>query len=211
MFFGADDGKRCSGIEKAIMGLFDFLRAKKKLPSDLVSALAKIGLIAFPGGRKQMLEESAQLHALFRGRLSKSEARSLVTHTKAVLVISKDKSEGRIIQSILDTTRGKLTSREAKLAYEFFTRVSGELYAGGNGSSKAEAVVINATRTVVGVGAEYRWIEDHYGERDVDWMVSIRSHGRSDDGRAYETFHIDLRDGRHVEVVFDVSSFYLRF
>jgi len=192
------------------MGLFDFLKPQKEAPSELDSAIEKTMLVAFPGGRRQMEDESAQLHALLRGSLSKSEAQHLLIRTKTLLLISKDKSEARITQSILGASEGKLTPHEAKRAYQFFTGVSGELYAGGNGTSEAEAVVISATTPTVGIHAEYQWIEQHYGKRDVDWTCGLRFHRKADDGKSYETFQINPKDGSQVNVVFDIYSFYGR-
>lgn len=195
------------------MGLFNFLKPKQtpELPPDLQKQMQQIALAAFPGGDKQIQEETAQLHALLRGKLTKDEAKNLLTRTKALLIISDDKSKERIVPSIVASTGNKLTQHEGFLAYQFFTGVSGDLYAGNDGSSTQEAVVINATSSSVGIDAEYKWIESRYGAQDKDWTIEMRMHGGSDDGKSYETFHIKLADGTPKTIVFDISSFYGRF
>jgi hypothetical protein len=195
------------------MGLFDFLKPKQtpKPPPETQKQMQMIALAAFPGGEKQIQEETAQLHALLRGKLTNDEAKRLLTRTKALLIISEDKSKERIVPSIVASTGNKLTPHEGFLAYQFFTGVSGDLFAGGDGSSTAQAVVINATSSSVGINAEYKWIESRYGARDKDWTIEMRMHGGSDDGKSYETFYIKLADGTPKTIVFDISSFYGRF
>ncbi len=47
------------------MGLFDFFKSKKpSLSSEARDAVAQVALVAFPGGEKQITEETDQLHAL---------------------------------------------------------------------------------------------------------------------------------------------------
>lgn len=193
------------------MGLFDFLKQAPKLPPDLQKQMQSIALAAFPRGEKQIREETAQLHALLRGKLTKDEAKKLLTRTKALLIISDDKSKERIIPSIVASTGNKLTHHEGVLAYQFFTGISGDIYAGGDGSTTQSAVVINATSSSVGVNAEYKWIESRYGTQDKDWTIETRMHGGSNDGKSFESFHIKLANGNMKTIVFDISSFYGRF
>ena len=82
--------------------------------------------LTFPGGYSQVQEESEALYALLRGKLSKSESKSLLTRTKSLMVIAEDKSQARITRSILNKTGGKLTPREAELAYQFLAEISDE-------------------------------------------------------------------------------------
>lgn len=195
------------------MGLFDFFKAKSppNRSSELEQQMQLISLAAFPGGKQQIEEEAAQLHALLRGKLTKDEAKRLLARTKALLVISEDKSKERIVPSIVAAAGNKLTQHEGFLAYQFFTGSAGELFSGGNGSCTESAVVINATSSLAGISAEYQWISNQYGRRDQDWKVVSRSHGSSDDGKYYETFHVELTGGARRTIVFDISSFFGRF
>jgi hypothetical protein len=89
--------------------------------------------------------------------------------------------------------------------------VSGGLYGGGDGSSKEKAVIINTTTSLVGIHAEYSWIENKFGTKHKDWKIMGRLHGTEDNGKSYETFHIELKDGSQVSIVFGISSFYCKF
>ena len=137
------------------MGLFDFFKSKKApLLQEAQDMAAKIALITFPGGEEQIVEETAQLHALLRGKLPKPEARQLLCRTKALLAIAQDKSEARIVPSIQVKADGKLTPHECKIVYQFLTGVTGSLHEGRDDSTQEAAVVINATSSLVGVDAE---------------------------------------------------------
>lgn len=69
-------------------------------------------------------------------------------------------------------------------------------------------VMISATTSLVGVPAEYAWLQQRFGRRDKEWTVDIRSRGTDELGRTIETFRLTLRDGSKVDVHFDVTSFY---
>lgn len=51
--------------------------------------MQRIALVTFPGGEKQIREETGQLYALLRGKLTKDEAKRLLTRTK----LSKDQRD----------------------------------------------------------------------------------------------------------------------
>ena len=196
------------------MGLFDFLKPKRQepaLPRELQEKMKLIGLMAFPGGPQQINTEAAQLQALFRNKLTLDEAKHIITRAKSLLVIADDKSANRVVPSIVAYSNGKLTQEDANLAYQFLTGVSGDLYAGGDGSSIQSAVIIKATSSASGISAEYTWIEKRYGVRDRDWKVASRMHGSQENGKSYETFNIECTDGRRATIIFDITAFYGRF
>jgi hypothetical protein len=196
------------------MGFFDFLKPKPQrpvLPPELEAKMKLMALAAFPGGPQQIENESAQLHALFRNKISLDEAKHILTRAKSLLVISEDKSEQRVVPSILVYSNGKLTQQDASLAYQFMTGVSGDLYSGGDGSTIENAVVIKATNSIAGIDAEYKWIGQRYGPRNQAWKVASRMHGSNQNGKSYETFDIECTNGKHVKIIFDVTAFYGRF
>jgi hypothetical protein len=192
------------------MGLFDFLKPKPPANPELDAMMQEIDLAAFPRGPEQIQEEARQLHALLRGRLNLAEASHLLRKTKALLVIAEDRSEERITQSILSTTKGKVTLQEARLVATFLTDLTGPPYSGGDGSSPETAVVINATSSLFGNAAEYSWIEGRYGKREVDWTLQLRSHGQRPDGRYFEILFLSLRNGDERSIHFDITAFYGR-
>ena len=192
------------------MGLLGFLKPKRNLPPEVVNAFERISSFAFPGGPKQIEEETGQLHALLRGRLTKEESCHLLLRTKALLVIEQDKSEARITASILGGTNGKLTQHEAHLVYTFLTGVSGPTTAGGDGSSAEEAVVINATSSIVGVPEEHDYIGRVCGKKDVDYTLR-KQMLMSQNGRSYDVLEIEMKDGSVRSFWFDITSFFGRF
>lgn len=76
------------------------------------------------------------------------------------------------------------------------------------GLSPQSPVVIAAATSIVGVPAEYAWLNRRYGTMDHDWKVDLRSLGRDGEGRTIETFRLRLRGGAKVDVHFDVTSFH---
>jgi len=192
------------------VGIFGRFRKKSQNPVELDPKTEAIVMMLFPGGAAQAGEENAQLHALLRGRLTRDESISLLMRVKLMLLHADDKSEKSVIKYILEETQGKLTAHEAKLACQFFTGYAGNLYSGGDGTSPEEAVVINATSSLVGVRAEYDWIEKKYGKRDVDWTMSMQSHGTGENGIIWDSISIRLADGTGVNLYFDISSYYGR-
>lgn len=193
------------------MGLFDLFKSKKpSLPPEVQDMAAKVALMAFPGGEKQINEETDQLHVLLRGKLSKPVVRQLLTRTKSLLVIAQDKSEARIVPSIQAETEGQLTPHECKIVYQFLTGILGSLHEGGDGSTRETAVVINSTSSIVGIDAEYQWLTSRFGNEDHDWSVEMRMQSQNE-GRSYETFVIQFRDGTSKTIHFDISSFHGRF
>ena len=74
------------------------------------------------------------------------------------------------------------------------------LYSGGDGSSKETAVVINATNSIVGVAAEYKFIEKQCGRKDTDWERDLQMVLRSDN----KNYHFN-RDKRWKNITYIIS------
>ena len=192
------------------MGLFDFLKPKPSPPPDVDDAMKKIALLAFPGGQPQIDQETTQLHALLRGKLSKTDCGVLLRRTKALLVIGKDKSESRITSSMIVHTEGRLTQQEASMVYMFLTGRTGSATSGGDGSSAEQAVVINATTTIVGVAEEYAYIERVCGKRDIDYTVSMQRQ-IDQNARHYDVISVALISGTKRDIWFDITAFFGKF
>ena len=192
------------------MGLFDFLKPKPQHSPEMEETIQKIRRLAFPHGQKQIEEETDQLHALLRGKLSKKDAAALLVHTKAILIIAKEKSEARITASIRGTTNGSLTEHEMHLVYVFPTGVSGPITSGGDGSSAEQAVVINATSTLIGVPEEYAYVEQMCGKKDEDYTFVTQMHS-SENGREYDMLNVKMKDGTTRDFWFDITSFFGKF
>lgn len=192
------------------MRLFGIFGSKKpKLSATAQEALEKIALMSFPGGEKQITEETNQLHTLLRGKLPKAEVRQLLARMKALIIIAEDKTQARILRSIQTKIGDKLTADECKIVCQFLTGILGDLYGDADGFTKDTAVVINTTSSVIGIDAEYKWLTARYGKQGEDWTIEMRMHSQSI-GRTIETFVINLENDRSKTIHFDISSFYGR-
>jgi len=85
----------------------------------------------------------------------------------------------------------------------------GPEYAGGEGSSPEEAVLIkNAPSHVAGVRAESAYISRQFGERGHDWKLKEQSLTEREDRRRIDKMTIETA-ARNVETIyFDVSDFF---
>ena len=186
--------------------MLNILKFKPSLPTEVDDAMKKIALLAFPGGQPQIEQETSQLHALLRGKLSKTECEALLRRTKVLLVIGRDKSESRITSSIIFHTKGRLTRQEASLIFILLTGRTGSATSGGDGSSAKQSIVINATSSIVGISEEYDFIERACGKRDEDYSV-IGQMQIDQDGRHYDLISIALKNGEKRDFWFDISAF----
>lgn len=74
------------------------------------------------------------------------------------------------------------------------------------GSSFANAVVINETTETTGVAAEYDWLKVHY--------PGYKTLGQSlvyNEGKPYDIIEIKTADGKKEKVYFDISHFFGKF
>ena len=195
------------------MGFFDKFKNKdKKNMRDVNKAIKDIALKAFPGGQKQIEDETEGLYIELICALDREETKKLLLRTKSLFFISENTSLERITTSIKNSTEGKLTEAKAIDTYNYIIRsIEGKLYSGGDGASQGGAVIINANDSTTGIPAEYKWVERRYGKKEIDWTLELRFHGSSDSGKSFETFNIKLKDGTDKTIVFDISSFYGKF
>ena len=84
------------------------------------------------------------------------------------------------------------------------------LYAGGNGESIENAVIINTANSMIGIPAEYKFISRRYGQKDLDWTREFQSVMRSGN-RQYDVVVIKLKDGQEKSFYFDITKFYGKF
>jgi len=81
-------------------------------------------------------------------------------------------------------------------------------YAGGDGSSKENAVIIKGAKSSMeGIGAEYRYLSEKFGERGKDWELILQSL-IEDKGKRYDMMIVDLKDGTNTTIYFDISGFF---
>lgn len=194
------------------MGFFDFLKPKKSDQREQLEASFKqVFEAAFPLGNAQLESETDRLHFELRGRLSRDDAKKLLMRVKALLVMNSERDPSYLADYVRRTTNGQLAGDEARLTAEFVRSLAiGATKQAGSGTSVDDPVVIEAETTIPGIRAEYAWLEQHFGKRDRDWTLVMRSHGPRGD-RTIETMQIELKDGSKRTIHFDITNFFGKF
>ena len=83
-------------------------------------------------------------------------------------------------------------------------------YKGGDGTNKEKAVIIlGANNEFEGVDAEYIWLEEKFGEQDVNWEL-IFQELIVEESKQYDILRIKFSSGEIKEYWFDISDFYGR-
>lgn len=81
-------------------------------------------------------------------------------------------------------------------------------YAGGDGSSMEKAVrIIGAENSAQGVQAEYLYLTERFGMRGRDWSLEMQSLVKKE-GKSFDVMMIALKDGRGINVYFDITEFF---
>ena len=81
------------------------------------------------------------------------------------------------------------------------------LCSGGSGDSPANAVVVDAQSSLVGVQAEYACIARESGMSEGDWHLrGQRTH--QENGRLFDVLTVTLRNGQERTFYFDIASFF---
>jgi hypothetical protein len=77
-------------------------------------------------------------------------------------------------------------------------------YSGGNGLSKANAVVLKIADDVAGIGSEYAWVMHNYpGSRVVQQALTTWDHDKR-----YDVLTVETSDHSMVELWFDITLLY---
>jgi hypothetical protein len=81
---------------------------------------------------------------------------------------------------------------------------AGSPFAGGDGTSADEAVVVFADTEDEGIDLEHHWTFDHYGRfRKVRGGLASAS-----DGRHFDVITVELADHTEKTIYFDITAFY---
>jgi len=90
-------------------------------------------------------------------------------------------------------------------------------YSGGSGATIEDAVIVmipagitGSVADVVGVVAEYAWLEDRYGPRDQAWKFVMQRLLDGPEGRHYDCLTSELEDRTRRDIYFDISNFFMR-
>jgi len=77
-------------------------------------------------------------------------------------------------------------------------------YKGEDGSSKEKAIIIlDVEKEFEGVDIEYEYLENKYGEVEIESQTYI-----GDEDKSYDVLNIKLADGSKEEIWFDITDFY---
>ena len=76
-------------------------------------------------------------------------------------------------------------------------------FAGGDGSSPEQAVVVLAGTEDEGIDLEHHWIFDHYGR-----FRKVRGGLASADGKHFDVITVELADHAEKTIYFDITGFY---
>jgi hypothetical protein len=83
----------------------------------------------------------------------------------------------------------------------------GIIFAGGSGDSREDAIVIrNAPTHMAGVAAEYLYLQEKFGEREVHYKLISQMLLKGD--KPVDRMTIELADGTHKNIFFDISEFF---
>jgi hypothetical protein len=82
-----------------------------------------------------------------------------------------------------------------------------QLFSGGDGSTKHDAVIINSTNSADGIDAEYIFIQSKFGRRGIDWKLERQTLSENNSKR-YDIMLIKLSNGFTKEIYFDITRFF---
>ena len=83
-------------------------------------------------------------------------------------------------------------------------------YKGGDGLSKEKAIIIHgAENEFEGVDAEYTWLEEKFGEQDINWELILQEL-IVEESKEYDILRIKFSSGEIKDLWFDISNFYGR-
>ena len=107
------------------MGLFDFLKSKKKKPAD--STLAKlqeeIMHMSFPKGKEDIKRQVIELCEMFKGKYSVGEVGGTLCYMNSLFITSNDKSANRIVKiGAMHRPDNKFSEEDANVIYKYMVR-----------------------------------------------------------------------------------------
>jgi hypothetical protein len=81
-------------------------------------------------------------------------------------------------------------------------------FEGGSGESPANAVIIRGARdNVVGIQAEFRYLRQHFGQRNLKWRLFKQELLQTGD-KTFDVITIELADGVKKVIYFDITEFF---
>ena len=84
------------------------------------------------------------------------------------------------------------------------------MFGGGDGSTEQSAILIKATSSLLGVPAEYEYIQSLYGNKGSDWEFNKQMQ-YDNNSKSFDILEIRLSNGSEKTIYFDITSFYGKF
>lgn len=83
------------------------------------------------------------------------------------------------------------------------------IYQGGDGKTMEDAIIIiNARNSRDGIAAEYEYIKETYGTRNIEWKLISQSLDRSTN-KKYDIIKIQtIPENKDVTLYFDITNFF---
>jgi hypothetical protein len=99
------------------MGLFDFLKPQteqQKRQAELVRNLRAVSPAIIPGGKADIEAWSRRVYDAVDGRLTMEECQFIFGAVTFLFALPGDKSESRMVESILSRANGKISRDDAR-------------------------------------------------------------------------------------------------
>lgn len=180
------------------MGLKDLFKRKKStgLSPEDADIVKKVAEEIFPGGWKQIQAETDRLYRLLGGKLKKDDVRLVLTKSKSLISMAEDKSKARIVPSIINYSKNKLSLQDAGIVYHALV-----------GYSDKPVITIKTSSMEKGLEEQITWLTNKFGTKDRDWKAEQMIQDKATDGRVFQIIDISLADGSQETIVFDVTSY----
>jgi hypothetical protein len=190
------------------VGIFDSIfGGRKRDNSDPNEALQKLERHLFPGGQRDVDQMAKAILTALPGKFSHEEAEQLGRGVKVIDYISDDRSEERLLIHLRPKSPNLTEEERLRLIHAVVGDARRPREGNGDGSSRAQPIVITAKNSIEGIDAEYRMLERLLGPQNKSWTLVSRANGRH--GASYlEWFVVQPKSGQQRTVYFDITSFY---
>lgn len=190
------------------MGLFDWIfRQGKEKTDDPAVLMSRISGQIFPRGQRDVDEMVDQIIAALPGRLTRERALELGRGIRVIHLVATDRTEERLLIHLRPKTPELTEAQRIALARAAVGQIAMVGNEDSGGSSPDTAIVIKAQNSMEGISQEYQHLEKRFGSQNNAWKMLSRGH-RAHGDRVIDWFNIQLEDGSHRIVYFDITSFY---
>lgn len=87
------------------------------------------------------------------------------------------------------------------------SQTSNSTVSSGVGSSEENAVLINASNSLVGIQAEYEFVQKEFGSKGTDWNL-VQQSQYNNNFKSYDILEIKLSNGSTKKIYFDITNFF---